>query len=152
MLTIAVDSMNERGLAPLPALLCATDTGHFCQIGGDTADAVQISGPEADALTGELAEYLSWSMKEGLAPGDQGWWEDSVAFSGPWGFEFAQISVPVLVVHGREDKFVPFSHGEWLAGHVPGAEPWLLGNDGHVTLMANRIGEVHAWLADHMKG
>ncbi len=50
MLTVAADSMNKRGLAPLPALLCATDTGHLCQIGGRTADAVQISGLEADLL------------------------------------------------------------------------------------------------------
>jgi pimeloyl-ACP methyl ester carboxylesterase len=110
-----------------------------------------LTPTDAAALTGELAEYLSWSSKDGLAPGDEGWWEDSVAFSGPWGFELDQISVPVLVVHGREDMFVPFGHGEWLAAHVPGAEAWLLDNDGHVTLLENRIGEVHAWLADHMK-
>ena len=111
-----------------------------------------LTPTDAAALTGELAEYLSWSMKEGLAPGVEGWWEDSVAFSGPWGFDLAQISVPVLVVHGRQDMFVPFGHGEWLAAHVPGAEAWLLDNDGHVTLMENRMGEVHAWLADRMKG
>jgi len=111
-----------------------------------------LTPTDAAALTGELAEYLSWSMKDGLAPGMEGWWEDSVAFSGPWGFDLAQISVPVLVVQGRQDMFVPFGHGEWLAAHVPGAEPWLLDNDGHVTLMENRMGEVHAWLADRMNG
>ena len=111
-----------------------------------------LTPTDAAALTGELAEYLSWSMKDGLAPGMEGWWEDSVAFSGPWGFDLAQISVPVLVVHGRQDMFVPFGHGEWLAAHVPGAEPWLLDDDGHVTLMENRMGEVHAWLADRMNG
>ena len=111
-----------------------------------------LTPTDAAALTGELAEYLSWSMKDGLAPGMEGWWEDSVAFCGPWGFDLAQISVPVLVVHGRQDMFVPFGHGEWLAAHVPGAEPWLLDDDGHVTLMENRMGEVHAWLADRMNG
>ena len=50
MLTIAVDSMNERELAPLPALLYAADTGHVCQLGGAAAGAVQISGTEADLL------------------------------------------------------------------------------------------------------
>jgi maleylpyruvate isomerase len=34
----------------LPALLYAADTGHVCQIGGDAAGAVQISGTEADLL------------------------------------------------------------------------------------------------------
>ena len=110
-----------------------------------------LTPTDAAALTGELAEYLSWSSTDGLAQGDEGWWEDAVAFAGPWGFELDLISVPVLVVHGREDMFVPFGHGEWLAAHVPGAEAWLLDNDGHVTLLENRIGEVHAWLADHMK-
>ena len=50
MLTVAVRGMNERGLAPVPARMQATDTGHVCQIGGEQADAVQISGPEADLL------------------------------------------------------------------------------------------------------
>ena len=50
MLTVAVHGVNERGLAPLPARLQATDTGHVCQIGGEQAGAVQISGPEADLL------------------------------------------------------------------------------------------------------
>jgi len=50
MLTVTVRGMNERGLAPLPAWLQATDTGHVCQIGGEQEGAVQISGPEADLL------------------------------------------------------------------------------------------------------
>jgi pimeloyl-ACP methyl ester carboxylesterase len=96
-------------------------------------------------------EYLVTSSHAGLEPGAQGWWEDSVALADPWGFGLDQISVPVLVVHGDQDQFVPFGHGQWLAAHVPGAESWLLEGDGHLTLMENRIGEVHAWLADHLK-
>jgi pimeloyl-ACP methyl ester carboxylesterase len=106
-----------------------------------------LTPTDAAVFTGELGDYLAWSMKDGLAPGSEGWWEDAVAGTGPWGFELEQISVPVLVVHGRQDKFVPFSHGEWLAAHIPGAEPMLLDNDGHLTLEVDRIGEIHAWLA-----
>ena len=103
----------------------------------DLADGMRtlLTPTDAAVLTGELADWLTYSMKDGLAPGDQGWWDDGWAEVRPWGFEPAQISVPVLVVHGREDKFVPFSHGQWLAAHVPGAEARLLDHDGHLTLL-----------------
>jgi pimeloyl-ACP methyl ester carboxylesterase len=114
--------------------------------------ATLLTPTDAAVFTGERADYLAWSMKDGLAPGPEGWWEDGLAETGPWGFGLDQIAVPVLVVHGRQDKFVPFGHGEWLAAHVPGAEPMLLDNDGHLTLETDRIGEIHAWLADRVTG
>ena len=107
-----------------------------------------LSPTDASALNDGLAEFLTWSGHEGLAPGGQGWWDDSVAEAGPWGFELSAISVPVLLMHGRQDQFVPFGHGQWLAAHIPGVEARLLDHDGHLTLLVNRVGEVHAWLAE----
>jgi pimeloyl-ACP methyl ester carboxylesterase len=103
---------------------------------------------DAAALTGEFAEYLAWTGREGLAPGSQGWWDDGEAFGRPWGFELSAIEVPVLLMHGRQDQFVPFGHGRWLAERIPGVEARLLDDDGHLTLLTDRIGEVHAWLAE----
>jgi pimeloyl-ACP methyl ester carboxylesterase len=108
-----------------------------------------ISPADAAVLTGELAKFLAFSMKDGLAPGVQGWWDDYCIIN-RWGFELADISVPVLLLHGRHDKFVPFGHGEWLAAHIPGVEARLTENDGHLTLFEHRVPEVHAWLADHL--
>ena len=109
-----------------------------------------LSPIDAAVLSGELAEYLNYSTHEGLAPGAQGWWEDSFALITAWGFELTQITVPVLLLHGRHDQFVPFGHGQWLAAHIPGVEARLLDDDGHLTLLQRRIPEVHAWLADRL--
>jgi pimeloyl-ACP methyl ester carboxylesterase len=118
---------------------------------GDLADQLKtlLSPTDAAVLTGDVAEYLAYTSHEGLAPGSQGFWDDGVGVIEPWGFDLAGIAVPVLVMHGRDDQFVPFGHGEWLAGHVPGAEARLFDHDGHLTLLAHRVGEVHSWLAEH---
>jgi pimeloyl-ACP methyl ester carboxylesterase len=120
--------------------------------GEDLAGLLKTLLTPADAavLTGEFAEYLSWTGREGLAPGGQGWWDDGEAFGCDWGFELSAIEVPVLLMHGRQDQFVPFGHGQWLAGRIPGVEARLLDDDGHLTLITNRIGEVHAWLAERL--
>jgi pimeloyl-ACP methyl ester carboxylesterase len=102
------------------------------------------------ALDGELAEYIARAGHEGLAPSGDGWWDDGDALIAPWGFELANIEVPVLLMHGREDMFVPFGHGEWLSANIPGVEARLLETDGHLTLLTQRVGEVHAWLAERL--
>jgi pimeloyl-ACP methyl ester carboxylesterase len=109
-----------------------------------------LSDVDAAVLTGEFASYVVRCMRDGLAPGDQGWWDDGVAHMAPWGFEFDSIQVPVQVWHGRHDRFVPFQHGQWLAEHVPGAEPHLSDTDGHLTLLVNRFADIHQWLAGHL--
>src|SRR5882757_10899752 len=119
----------------------------------DAAKAIEslLTPTDAAALRGELAEYLTSSSQDGLAPGSQGWWDDNCMIR-PWGFDLAGITVPVLLLHGRQDMFVPFGHGEWLAAHIPGVEARLLDDDGHLTLLQNRVPEVHAWLSEHLQG
>ena len=117
----------------------------------DAAKAIEslLTPTDAAALHGELTEYLTSSERDALAPGSQGWWDDNCTLR-PWGFDLAEITVRVLLLHGRQDMFVPFSHGEWLAAHVPGVEARLLDDDGHLTLLQNRVPEVHAWLSEHL--
>jgi len=108
-----------------------------------------LSDVDAAVLTGEFADYIVRCLQDGLAPGEQGWWDDGVAHMAPWGFELGSIHAPVKVWHGREDRFVPFQHGQWLAEHVPGAESCLSETDGHLTLLVERFKEVHDWLMAH---
>jgi len=109
-----------------------------------------LSPVDRKALTPSLTEFLYESTQAGLAPGADGWWDDDVAFIEPWGFELDQIQTRVLLLHGRHDQFVPFSHGEWLARHIPGVEARLLDDDGHLTLVDNHLEEVHEWLLERL--
>ncbi|MDP4099049.1 alpha/beta fold hydrolase [Paenibacillus sp. P96] len=43
----------------------------------------------------------------------------------------AEISVPVLVIHGSEDPVIPLEHGKALAGVIPGASLLMLQGIGH---------------------
>jgi len=108
-----------------------------------------LSPTDAAALSGEFAEWLLRTEQQGLAPSDQGWWDDGAAQFAPWGFDIGSVSVPVKVWHGHHDRFVPFQHGQWLADHVPGAEAALSDTDGHLTLVMRRLGDVHDWLIEH---
>lgn len=108
-----------------------------------------LSAVDAAAVTAGMAEYLWQSGQIGLASSDQGWWDDGKAHLQPWGFAFESTRVPVQLWHGRHDRFVPFRHGEWLAGKIPRVEAHLTDDDGHLTLMQNRVGQLHAWLLEH---
>ena len=107
-----------------------------------------LSPVDAQALTGDLARWLTESQQDGLTPGDEGWWDDGVSHLANWGFDLDEIRVPVKIWHGREDRFVPVQHGEWLAAHIPAAQSEISDGDGHLT-MNDRVGEIHEWLLQH---
>jgi pimeloyl-ACP methyl ester carboxylesterase len=108
-----------------------------------------LTPADAAVMTRGLAAHLTQSAKDGLAPGIEGWWDDGWALLQPWGFDVTAISVPMMMWHGRQDKFVPFQHGEWLAQQIPGVDAHLTDEDGHLTLIQRRIPEVHRWLLEH---
>jgi pimeloyl-ACP methyl ester carboxylesterase len=111
-----------------------------------------VSGPQmvaalGDALpavdqavaTGEWAEEQAQGLRRALEHGFDGWVDDDLAFSRPWGFDPAAIRVPVRIWQGEADRLVPWSHGQWLADHIPGATFTLAEGQGHFSLgEANR--------------
>ena len=72
------------------------------------------------------------NMFHGLADGVDGWIDDNMAFTRPWGFDVADIRIPVLVKYGRTDVLVPPAHGDWLAAHIPNVEVWVDDDAGHM--------------------
>lgn len=69
-----------------------------------------------------------------LEQGFDGWIDDDLAFAKPWGFDLASIRVPVHIWQVELDRLVPWSHGRWLADHIPGARFTLASGQGHFSL------------------
>jgi pimeloyl-ACP methyl ester carboxylesterase len=92
--------------------------------------------PEVDrgVLTGELGEDMAGSFAEALRAGVEGWLEDDLAFTRPWGFELAEIAAPAMLWQGNRDLMVPFAHGQWLASRVPGVAAHLEEGEGHLSI------------------
>jgi len=108
-----------------------------------------LSDVDRRALTNEVAGYFAEEVREGMRAGVGGSLDDQLSQVAPWGFELSSIRVPLQYWHGEHDKFVPFSHGQWLAARLPRAEIHLQPEDGHVTLFTARIPSVHEWLVSH---
>jgi pimeloyl-ACP methyl ester carboxylesterase len=105
-----------------------------------------LSDLDAATIDGEFGEYLLQCFRTGLARGVDGWLDDDLAFVRPWGFDLDRIGAPTLVIQGRQDLMVPWSHGEWLASNVPGAEAWLREDESHLTLFARLAPSIYDWL------
>jgi pimeloyl-ACP methyl ester carboxylesterase len=94
-----------------------------------------MSNADRDALTGELADDLGARTRDALEHGIWGWLDDDMALYNDWGFDVAEITVPVSVWHGQQDRFVPKEHGIWLAKNVPGASARLMAEHGHLSMV-----------------
>lgn len=78
--------------------------------------------------------------------GVDGWIDDCIALTRPWGFDPADITVPVSIWYGPDDVLCPISHAQWLLSHIPGAERHELPS-GHM-LDDDELDAIYRWLLD----
>ena len=102
-----------------------------------------VTPVDLKALDASFCDWMSRCFHHAGAQGVVGMRDDGLAAVAPWGFDLADVRVPVAVWQGREDAMVPFAHGEWLAKNVPGAEAHLFDDEGHLSLI-NRIDPILA--------
>lgn len=106
-----------------------------------------VSPVDRAYATGEFASRLLASFTRGISHGVEGWAEDDLAFTRPWGFDLDGLTVPVSVWQGGADRMVPYAHGQWLAAHVAGARVHLYDDEGHLSLW-NKIDVIFGDLLD----
>jgi pimeloyl-ACP methyl ester carboxylesterase len=103
-----------------------------------------LSSADKAVLTDTFADELAYAFRRAVETGIDGWRDDGLAFVKHWGFAVSEITAPVAVWHGRQDRLVPFAHGEWLAAEIPDGEFHPRDGDGHLSL----ITQVDAILAN----
>lgn len=83
-----------------------------------------------------IGQNMVDTFHEGLRVSPDGWIDDDIESLNPWGFEFSEIRVPVLLYQGTEDKMVPFAQGKWLSEHLPQdkVKAHLLQGHGHISI------------------
>jgi pimeloyl-ACP methyl ester carboxylesterase len=121
--------------------------------GGRTAleDYLESAKFDPEMFTPEDHAALSgeWSWLNSVVgpAGPDGLIDDDLAYVGPWGFDPARVTSPLLYLHGGRDRVVPSSHGEWLARRCPSAELRLYPEDGHISVLISSSAAL-AWLRE----
>ena len=132
---------------------------HAALEGLEAKERYEASAPEdpsafVAADHAALAREWSWFggiVRAGLAHGLGGLVDDDIAYVTPWGFGTEEVVAPTLLVHGRLDRMVPSSHGEWLAARLPSAELWLTPDDGHISVLRSAPHALE-WLGARAEG
>ncbi|HTP28743.1 MAG TPA: alpha/beta hydrolase [Anaeromyxobacteraceae bacterium] len=91
-----------------------------------------------DPETGPLLRALqasTWDRMVLRFPGTQ---NDVATTRSNLCFPLEQLAVPVLVVHGTDDRAVPFAHAQMLASRAPGAELLAVPGGEHGTIFTHR--------------
>ena len=120
--------------------------------GPEIVDMMGSLLPEEDraALTGEYgdnqAEIFRWAVHTGV----EGWLDDDIAFTRPWGFALEEIVNPVSIWQGATDLMVPFAHGKWLASKIAHADVNLLEGHGHLSIGEPAFAQGFAWLKSQL--
>jgi pimeloyl-ACP methyl ester carboxylesterase len=107
-----------------------------------------ISDVDRRALNGALGEFIVREIGHALSAGVWGWFDDDRAILRDWSLDLADLTAPLDIWHGGQDRFVPAAHGQWLVGHMR-ANAHLLPDEGHLSLSLGSYGEVLDGLLAH---
>jgi pimeloyl-ACP methyl ester carboxylesterase len=98
-------------------------------------DRAVLSAPEAATILGR-------GLAEAFRQGATGTIRELRLLVRPWGFEPAEIRVPVRLWHGEADRTVPAAMGHRLAATIPGCRARFLPDEGHFSLPVLRLREI----------
>lgn len=135
------DTLRRELEAQRPQILASLESDAEDALGED----YKLSEQDAAVMKrGDIRTMLTTSTREAIERSLDGFVDDDLAFTQPWGFDLTALSIPTAVWYGPHDTLVPAAHGEWLSRTIPGAEAVLL-DGGHFAIY-DCTGDLLAWL------
>lgn len=160
--------LDDRATAVVSLAGLAPFDGFDWAAGMASDAALRAAGSGREARAAVVEDDVEWFVDADLAALEREWaalgadagpageaWpdgvvDDDVAYARPWGFSPADVTVPVLLVHGGRDRVVPPSHSRRLLELLPDAHLWERPRDGHVSVL-HAIPVAFDWLVDLMR-
>jgi len=96
--------------------------------------------PEADRLVlqdPEIKRRAYDGGREAVRQGARGVVQEAKIFVQPWGFDLADIKVPVQIWQATEDRNVPVAMAERLGREIPNATVKILPDEGHMIFISH---------------
>jgi pimeloyl-ACP methyl ester carboxylesterase len=140
--TTAANSPEKlaANLAQTAAAIKADPAVHLSTLGPELSEADQRVVADVG-----IRALLAQNFEEALRESADGWFDDNRAFCSPWGFDPADIEVPVLVWQGEDDAFSPVGHARWLADQIPNASMLIQPGAAHFGAL-EVLPDMLAWL------
>jgi pimeloyl-ACP methyl ester carboxylesterase len=104
--------------------------------GADLVGALSGRFPDVDvlAMAPHASEFVA-CIAEAVAPGTDAWVDDVQALVTPWGFDLADVGVPVVLWHGELDASCPVAHARWMHERLPRSSRLVVqADDGHLSI------------------
>lgn len=108
----------------------------------------ELVGPDKEAI-GDIAlrQIIARVHADALRDSADGWIDDVIALSRPWGFDLSDITMPVKLWSGSEDVFSPAAHTHWLAKRITSANLEVDTSKAHFGAV-QILPKVLAWVAE----
>ena len=154
------DNLDEFGLALQgeDALRPYLMTHREAMLGASVEGVVEQMAsllPQVDRAVlhrGDVGADILAGLQGGVVSVD-GWLDDDLAFTRPWGFELAALAergVPTYIWQGTADLMVPAAHAQWLAAAMPRAAFHLEEGEGHLSVSVGAFPRMLDELVTHL--
>ncbi|MCG7878181.1 MAG: alpha/beta hydrolase [Candidatus Thiodiazotropha taylori] len=93
-----------------------------------------------------VRKAITASIREAVRQGADGVLQEMSLYTQPWGFDPAEITIPIQLWHGTADKTVPILHGLTLAERLPECEMHIVDGEGHFSLPIDSMEKIQRQL------